>query len=62
MREPVGEVAPLGCDRVRQGQAEVAHHAKVTGGRDCKTVSLASVSCNVFQLVASHSIEFPACL
>ena len=42
MREPVGGVPPLGCDRMQREQAKVAHYAEVTGGRDSKTSSLAS--------------------
>ena len=42
MREPVGGVPPLGYDRVQQEKTNVARLAKVTGGPDCKTFSLAS--------------------
>ena len=35
--------ATLGCDRKLREQAKVAHYAKVTGGCDSKTSSLASV-------------------
>ena len=41
MRELVGGVPPLGHDRVQQAKTKVAHLAKVTGRRDCKTFSLA---------------------
>ena len=43
MREPVGRVPPVGCDRMQREQAKVAHCAKVTGGRDSEIFSLASV-------------------
>ena len=42
MREPVGGVPPLGNDRMHQEQANVAHRAKVTGGRDRETFSWAT--------------------
>ena len=42
MRELVGRVPLLGYDRMHQEQTNVAHHAKVTGGRDRKTFSLAT--------------------
>ena len=42
MREPVGEVPPLGYDRMQQVLTKVARFAKVTGRRDRKTFSLAS--------------------
>ena len=35
--------ATIGCDRMQREQAKVAHYAKVTGGCDNKTSSLASV-------------------
>ena len=44
MREPLGEASLLGCVRVQQEQANVVHNAKVTGGRDRKTSSLATFS------------------
>ena len=42
MRELVGRVPLLGYDRVQQARTKMAHLAKVTGRRDCKTFSLAS--------------------
>ena len=42
MREIAGGVPPFGYDRTHQEQANVAHCAKVTGGRDRKTFSLAT--------------------
>ena len=36
------EVPPLGQDRVQQEQANVAHRAKVTGGCDRESFSLAT--------------------
>ena len=42
MRELVGTVPLLGCVRVHWEQANVAFHARVTGGRDRKTFSLAT--------------------
>ena len=33
MRELVGGVPPVGYDRMHREQVNVAHHAKVTGGR-----------------------------
>ena len=38
----LGECPPLRHDRVQQVKIKVARLAKVTGGRDCKTFSLAS--------------------
>ena len=42
MRKPVGRVPPFGYDRMHREQANMAHHAKVTGGLDRKTCSLAT--------------------
>ena len=36
------KVPALGCDRMQREQAKVAHHAKVTGGCDSETFSLAT--------------------
>ena len=50
--EPVRRVP--GYDRVQQEQTKVARFAKVTGGRDCKTFSLA-LTC------MSFCANLPAC-
>ena len=42
MREPVGECHPLAVSACSGEQAKVAHYAKVTGGCDSKTSSLAA--------------------
>ena len=57
MREPVGRVPPLGYDRVQQACAKVARLAKVAGGRDCETFSLASNGSRSHEN-ASHTLTF----
>ena len=60
MLELVGEVPPLGYDRMQQAWTKVAHLAKVTGRRDCKTFSLASM----YHLVSIflRVLEYAICL
>ena len=60
MREPVGRVPPLGYDRVQQAQTKVAQIAKVTGRRDCETLSLALM----YHLVSifPRVLEYAVCL
>ena len=54
MREPWVEVLVLGCDRMQREQAKVAHHAKVTGGCDSETFSLATALRRLNPHVASR--------
>ena len=53
-------VPPLGYDRVQQEQAKVAHLAKVTGGRDRETFSLA-LTCHVVSIFP-RVFEYAVCL
>ena len=58
MRELVREMPHLGYDRVQQAQTQVACLAKVTGGRDCMTFSLA-LTCHfvsIFPRVFEHAV------
>ena len=57
MREPVGRVPPLGYDHVQQVCTKVACLAKVTGGRDCETFSLASNGSRSHENT-SHTLTF----
>ena len=60
MREPVGRVPLLGYDRVQQEQAKVALLAKVTGGRDRETFTLA-LTCH-FVSIFPRVFEYAVCL
>ena len=60
MREPVGRVPPLGYHRVQQAWTKVAHLAKVTGGRDCKTFLLALTHHLVS--ICPRVLEYAVCL
>ena len=60
MRETVGRVPPFGYDRVQQAKTMVAHLAKVTSRRDCKTFSLA-LTCH-FVSIFPRVHQYAVCL
>ena len=60
MREPVGGVPHLGYDRVQQAYTKVAHLARVSGRRDCKTFSFA-LTCH-FVSIFPRVPQYTVCL
>ena len=60
MREPVVGVPQLGHDRVQEEWAKVTRLAKVTGGRDRETFSLA-LTCHCVSIFP-RVFEYAVCL